>query len=236
MRLLSIPAKPGERRALGFAFGYFFFVLACYYVLRPVRDEMGVRSGIRNLPWLFTATFFVTLAIAPIFAAVVARWQRKTFIPIVYGFLILDILAFWALLTLDIAAAATAMVFFVWLSVFNVFAVSVFWSFMADVFSSEQAKRLYPTIAAGGSLGGFAGSATVTGLAQLIGPANLLAAAAALLALALACAMSLEKSAADVETPMHAAQATRAAQDERRLGGGFLAGLTLLARSPYLAG
>jgi AAA family ATP:ADP antiporter len=230
MSLLSTPAKPGERRALWLAFGYFFFVLASYYVLRPVRDEMGVRSGVKNLPWLFTATFFVTLAIAPVFAAVVARWKRKTFIPIVYGFLILNILAFWAMLALDIAAAATAMVFFVWLSVFNVFAVSVFWSFMADVFSSEQAKRLYPTIAAGGSLGGFAGSATVTGLAQLIGPANLLAAAALLLALALVCAMSLEQSAAAVETPAHAAQ------DQRRVGGGFLAGLTLLARSRYLAG
>jgi len=227
----AVQVKPGELRALLLAFGYFFFVLACYYVLRPVRDEMGVRSGVRNLPWLFTGTFLVSLAIAPIYAAVVARWKRKTFIPLVYGFLVLNILAFWAMLAGNVAAGATAMVFFVWLSVFNVFAVSVFWSFMADVFSSEQAKRLYPTIAAGGSLGGFAGSATVTGLARLIGPANLLLVAAVLLALALACAMSLERSAPEAEeTP------EKAAEGERRVGGGFLAGLTLLARSPYLSG
>lgn len=227
----AVQVKPGELRALLLAFGYFFFVLACYYVLRPVRDEMGVRSGVRNLPWLFTGTFLVSLAIAPVYAAVVARWRRKTFIPLVYGFLVLNILAFWAMLAGNVAAGATAMVFFVWLSVFNVFAVSVFWSFMADVFSSEQAKRLYPTIAAGGSLGGFAGSATVTGLARVVGPANLLLVAAVLLAAALACAMLLEKSAPEAEeTPQ------KAAEGERRVGGGFLAGLMLLVRSPYLSG
>jgi len=229
----AVQVKPGELRALALAFGYFFFVLACYYVLRPVRDEMGVRSGVRNLPWLFTGTFLATVALAPVYAAVVARWKRRTFIPLIYGFLALNILAFWAMLAGNLAAGAVAMVFFVWLSVFNVFAVSVFWSFMADVFTSEQAKRLYPTIAAGGSLGGFAGSATVTGLAQAVGPANLLLVAAVLLVLALACAMGLEKSADAAEAE---AAPERAADAERRVGGGFLAGLTLLVRSPYLSG
>ena len=229
----AVQVKPGELRALALAFGYFFFVLACYYVLRPVRDEMGVRSGVRNLPWLFTGTFLATVALAPVYAAVVARWKRRTFIPLIYGFLALNILAFWAMLAGNLAAGAVAMVFFVWLSVFNVFAVSVFWSFMADVFTSEQAKRLYPTIAAGGSLGGFAGSATVTGLAQAVGPANLLLVAAVLLVLALACAMGLEKSADAAEAE---AAPERAADAERRVGGGLLAGLTLLVRSPYLSG
>jgi AAA family ATP:ADP antiporter len=228
----AVQVRPGEGRALLLSFGYFVFVLACYYVLRPVRDEMGVRSGVKNLPWLFTATFLVSLAIAPLYAAVVARWRRQTFIPLVYGFLALNILAFWALLAGDAAAGRTAMAFFVWLSVFNVFAVSVFWSFMADVFSSEQAKRLYPTIAAGGSLGGFVGSATVTGLARVIGPAHLLLAAAALLALALACAMRLERCAPATQAKM----LEKAREDGARMGGGFLAGLTLLARSRYLSG
>jgi AAA family ATP:ADP antiporter len=235
----KIQVQPGERRVLLLAFGYFFCLLACYYVLRPVRDEMGVRSGIKNLPWLFTATFLVSLAMAPVYAAVVARWRRRTFLAGVYGFLALNILAFWALLASRVAAEATAMVFFVWLSVFNVFAVSVFWSFMADVFSSTQAKRLYPTIAAGGSLGGLAGSATVTGLAGLIGPANLLLAAAVLLVLALVCALRLDGSAATsppVTPPASQPTAPTAAADPGRMGGGFLAGLTLLARSSYLSG
>jgi AAA family ATP:ADP antiporter len=196
-----------------------------------VRDEMGVRSGVKNLPWLFTATFLVTLAIMPVFAVVVAWWKRKTFIQITYGFLIINILAFWVMLTGNIADAATAMTFFVWLSVFSVFAVSVFWSFMADVFSSEQAKRLFPIIAAGGSFGGFAGSATVTGLARLIGPANLLLAAAALLLCALICAMLLDESATQTKTPTDTV-----ANEDQRVGGGVLAGLVLLVRSPYLLG
>jgi AAA family ATP:ADP antiporter len=222
--------KPGEGRALALSFGYFFFLLATYYVLRPVRDEMGVRSGVRNLPWLFTGTFLVSLAIAPLYAGLVARMRRARFIPIIYSFLILNILAFWACLSFGVGVAVAAMVFFVWLSVFNVFAVSVFWSFMADLFVSDQAKRLYPTIAAGGSLGAFAGSATVTGLARMVGPANLLLIAGVLLAVALACAMKLETSATAVETP------ARAEASDRQVGGGWLEGLTTIFRSPYLAG
>ena len=122
-----VRALPGELKPVLLSFGYFFFVLACYYVLRPVRDEMGIRSGVRNLPWLFTGTFVSSLIIAPIYAALVARLKRSVFIPSVYGFLILNIVAFWALLTAGVYAAQTAVVFFVWITVFSVFAVSVFW-------------------------------------------------------------------------------------------------------------
>jgi AAA family ATP:ADP antiporter len=222
---------PGERRALVLAFAYFFFLLASYYVLRPVRDEMAVRSGVRSIPWLFTATFVVSLAIAPIYGALVARLRRGLFIPLVYGFLALNILVFWALLSGGIALDATAKAFFVWLSVFNVFAVSVFWSFMADMFDIEQAKRLYPLIAAGGSLGGLAGSMTVTALATVVGPANLLLIAAGLLVAALALAAGLD----------HVARADTASAKKLRggregVGGSWLAGIAEIVRSPYLAG
>ena len=222
---------PAERRALVLAFAYFFFLLASYYVLRPVRDEMAVRSGVRSIPWLFTATFVVSLAIAPIYGVLVAKLRRGVFIPLVYGFLLLNILVFWALLSGGIALDAAAKSFFVWLSVFNVFAVSVFWSFMADLFEMEQAKRLYPLIAAGGSLGGLAGSMTVTGLATVIGPANLLLIAAGLLLAALALAVRLDHVAREVGA------STKAPRTRREgTGGGWLAGLTEIVRSPYLAG
>ncbi|HEX5867710.1 MAG TPA: MFS transporter [Beijerinckiaceae bacterium] len=222
---------PAERRVLVLAFAYFFFLLASYYVLRPVRDEMAVRSGVRSIPWLFTATFVVSLAIAPIYGFLVAKLRRGVFIPLVYGFLALNILAFWALLSGGIALDAAAKAFFVWLSVFNVFAVSVFWSFMADLFEMEQAKRLYPLIAAGGSLGGLAGSVTVTGLVTAVGPANLLLIAAGLLLAALALAVRLDHVAREVGT------STKAPRTRREgTGGGWLAGLTEIVRSPYLAG
>jgi AAA family ATP:ADP antiporter len=224
-RWLQVSAS--ERRALLLAVAYFFFLLASYYVLRPVRDEMAVRSGVRSIPWLFTATFVVSLLIAPIYGAMVAKLKRGVFIPLVYGFLIVNIAAFWALLTAGIALDAVAKAFFVWLSVFNVFAVSVFWSFMADIFVMEQAKRLYPVVAAGGSLGGLAGSATVAGLAPVIGPANLLLIAAALLLAALVFALRLDSAGAE-----HGTKAAR--ETQTGTGGGWLAGISTIGRSPYL--
>jgi AAA family ATP:ADP antiporter len=222
---------PEERRALMLAFAYFFFLLASYYVLRPVRDEMAVRSGVRSIPWLFTATFLVSLALAPIYGALVAKLRRGVFIPVVYGFLIFNIAVFWALLTAGVALDLAAQAFFVWLSVFNVFAVSVFWSFMADIFDMERAKRLYPLVAAGGSLGGLAGSATVTGLATVVGPANLLLIAAGLLFVALATAVRLDMVAREESAPAKARVGAKAGT-----GGGWLAGVSTIVRSPYLGG
>ena len=135
------------------SFAYFFCLLAGYYILRPLRDEMGVAGGVRNLQWLFTATFLVMLAAVPLYGALVARLPRRVFIPLVYHFFVANLAIFWLLLTLDVERQTVARVFFVWISVFVLFAVSVFWSFMADLFSSEQGKRLYGFIAAGGSAG-----------------------------------------------------------------------------------
>lgn len=218
---------------LFWSFAYFFFLLASYYVLRPVRDEMGVRSGVGFLPWLYTATFITSLAIAPVFAFLVARLKRAQFIPVVYGFLLLNILVFWGLLDAGIALALLAKVFFVWITVFSVFAVSVFWSFMADLFVGEQAKRLYPVIAAGGALGGVAGSATVNGVVQTIGAANLLLIAAGFLGLALVSAIQLGRIANDAEP---VAGALLAADPDKTVGGGMLAGFVTILRSPYLLG
>ena len=170
-RVVSV--QPKEVRALLWSFAYFFCLLAGYYVLRPVRDEMGLASGIKNLPWLFTATFIVMLAVVPVYGALVARLSRQRFIPLVYHFFVVNIVIFWVLLTQGIAITTTAQVFFVWISVFNLFAVSVFWSFMADLWTSEQGKRLYGFIAAGGSAGALAGPGLTILLAQQLGAANL---------------------------------------------------------------
>ncbi|MFH1604022.1 MAG: MFS transporter [Pseudomonadota bacterium] len=241
-----VAVRPGEGRALAWSFLYFFCLLAGYYVLRPLRDEMGIAGGVRNLQWLFTATFVVMLAAVPVFGALVARLPRRRFIPLVYHFFVVNIAIFWLLLTFDIAKVEVARVFFVWISVFNLFAVSVFWSFMADLFASEQGKRLFGFIAAGGSAGAMIGPAVTMGLAVPLGPVNLLVVAAALLELAVLCASRLESAAAQ-GAPVAAeaehlsiaarAQPAPAAQSESKaLGGGWLAGIVLLLRSPYLGG
>jgi AAA family ATP:ADP antiporter len=216
--------RPGEGRALCWSFAYFFCLLAGYYVLRPLRDEMGVAGGVRNLQWLFTATFLVMLAAVPLYGALVARLPRRRLIPFVYHFFAANIALFWLLLSLDIERVLVARAFFVWVSVFNLFAVSVFWSFMADLFSSEQGKRLFAYIAAGGSAGALAGPALTVGLAELLGPANLLLVAACFLEAAVLCVRRLNEEKNDVKS------------GPPPLGGSWLAGITLLLRSPYLAG
>ena len=116
-----------------------------YYVLRPIRDELGVTGGVSNLPWLFTGTLLALLAVDPLFAYVVRRWPRERFISITYRFFILNLLVFMALLS---SAESQQHIwigraFFIWVSVFNLFVVSVFWSFIVDVFDGEQGKRLW---------------------------------------------------------------------------------------------
>ena len=226
-----VAVRPGETRALLWSFAYFFCLLAGYYVLRPVRDEMGLASGVKNLPWLFTATFFVMLAVVPVYGALVARLPRQRFIPLVYHFFVANIIIFWVLLTQGIGLTITAQVFFVWISVFNLFAVSVFWSFMADLYGSEQGKRLFGFIAAGGSAGALLGPIIAASLAVPIGRANLLIIAALLLECAVFCAMRLEAAAAAFK-----AERPATAQPDAALGGSWIAGIVMIARSPYLAG
>jgi len=225
MQLLR-SVRPGEGQALCWSFAYFFCLLAGYYVLRPLRDEMGVAGGVRNLQWLFTATFVTMLAAVPLYGALVARLPRRRLIPFVYHFFAANIALFWLLLTLDIERVLVARAFFVWVSVFNLFAVSVFWSFMADLFGQEQGKRLFAIIAAGGTAGALAGPALTVGLAEILGPTNLLIIAALFLEIAVLCVRRIEVTSSNNDLPGKKAEA---------IGGGWLEGFALLARSPYLA-
>jgi AAA family ATP:ADP antiporter len=221
-----VAVRPEEVRAMLWSFTYFFCLLAGYYILRPLRDEMGVAGGVRNLQWLFTATFVVMLAAVPVYGALVARVRRRVFIPLVYHFFVVNLAIFWVLLTLGVERQTVARVFFVWISVFVLFAVSVFWSFMADVWRSEQGKRLYGFIAAGGSAGALAGPAITIGLAGTIGAVNLLIIAALLLEAAVLCAARLETATHEDEKQPEAAPT----------GGGAIDGVLMVLRSPYIAG
>lgn len=222
----AVPATPAERGAALWSFAYFFTLLAGYYVLRPLRDEMGIAGGVKNLPWLFTATFLALIVAQPFYGALVARLTRARFIPIVYHFFAANLVLFWLLLTLHIGTATIARVFYVWLAVFSLFAVAVFWSFMADIFTADQGKRLFGFIGAGGTAGALLGPIMTLALVSF-GPVNLLLAAVVLLEAAVFCVWRLE----------HATTAHPGAQAEPpRLGGSAFAALPEVARSPYLLG
>jgi ATP:ADP antiporter, AAA family len=223
----AVPATPQERAAALWSFAYFFALLAGYYVLRPLRDQMGIAGGVKALPWLFTATFVTLLVAQPIYGALVANLPRRRFIPIVYHFFVINLALFWLLLMLGIAPVIVARVFFVWVSVFSLFAVAVFWSFMADLFTAEQGKRLFGFIGAGGTAGGLLGPVITIWLSVPLGPVNLLIAAAVLLELAVLCVYRLERA---------ATRSVGAHPEPQRVGGSAFAALPELVRSPYLLG
>jgi AAA family ATP:ADP antiporter len=233
-----VTVEPGEVRAVCWSFLYFFCLLGGYYILRPVRDEMGILGGVRNLQWLFTGTFFAMLAAVPVFAWLAARFPRRTFVPMVYWFFIANILIFYVLFELEVVGLALARTFFIWTSVFNLFVVSVFWSFMADIYSSTQARRLFAFIAAGGSVGAIAGPGAAGLLAPALGPVNLLPVSAAVLAVALIAIHQLrhwdthEGHVGELPDPARAG----AGGTEGPVGGGVLTGVQRVFMSPYLLG
>src|SRR6202161_1772634 len=217
----AVPATPQERAAAFWSFAYFFALLAGYYVLRPLRDQTGIAGGVKVLPWLFTATFVTLLVAQPVYGALVAKLPRHLFIAIVYHFFVANLALFWLLLMLGIAPVIVARVFFVWVSVFSLFAVAVFWSFMADLFTAEQGKRLFGFIGAGGTAGGLLGPTITIGLAVPLRPGHLLFVAIGFLELAVFCVYMLER-AARAHTDLQ--------RDERRVGGGALAAVPELIR------
>jgi AAA family ATP:ADP antiporter len=229
-RLLRV--EPGELPALAWSFLYFFALLCGYYVLRPVRDEMGIQAGVRNIPWLMSATFLAMLAVTPVFGWLAARFPRRVMLPAVYLFFILNLVGFRIAFDSGADPKVVASTFYVWLSVFNLFVVSVFWSFMADLFAEGQAKRLFPVIAAGGSLGAVTGPVLVQWLVEPLGKANLMLVSAAFLGLAIGCIVALGRTA----RARGAAGDAAAAAAERPLGGTVLAGVRLVLQSPYLLG
>lgn len=165
----------GEWPVLIWSYFYFVFLLTGYFILRPIREEMGVTAGTENYGWLFLTTFVVMLLLQPFYGKVVSRYARKQFIPIVYGFFGLLILLIWlAFHWIGKDSVALARVFFVFVSVYNLFIVSIFWSFMADVYSKEQGTRLFGVIAAGGSTGGIIGGLITSQLVFMVGTINLL--------------------------------------------------------------
>ncbi len=172
----AVDVKPNEVQALLLSCAYYFFILSSYYILRPIRDEVAVASGVRNLPWMFTGTLIAMLLVHPPFAALVSKLPRTRFISYIYRFFMANLLVFFLLLKLapESWTIGIGLAFFWWVSVFNLFIVSVFWAFMVDVFRSDQGKRLFGFIAMGGTVGAIVGASTTVVLVEVIGPVYLI--------------------------------------------------------------
>jgi AAA family ATP:ADP antiporter len=231
-RLLSraIDVRPAELRALGWSWLYIISVFVSYYILRPIRDEMGVAGGVENLQWLFTGTLLGMIAVNPPFAALVAKLPRVKFIGMAYRFFAANLLLFVALLHMASAEQSIwiGRIFFIWASVFNLFVVSVFWALMVDVFDTEQSKRLFGFIAAGATVGGIIGSSLTAALAKQVPATYLLLASAILLEVAVFCVGRLSRLSSALR------QRPAGQGDEAPIGGSVLSGMFHALKSPYL--
>jgi ATP:ADP antiporter, AAA family len=202
----------------------FFFVLTAYYIVRPVRDQLGGAVGSAQLPLFYAVTFVAMLLLTPVFGALVARFPRRRLLGWTYSFFIVCLLAFIpAFLAQDrIGARALGVVFYIWVSVFNLFVVSLFWSFMADVFDSRRAREVFSLIALGGMAGAIFGPALTRKLVGLIGVAPLLLVSAVMLGCSLILLLQLSARGAQNQAK------------EEPIGGSLWAGVQELWSRPFL--
>jgi len=228
-----VDVRDDEIRALILSAAYFFCILSAYYVIRPIRDEMGVAGGVRNLPWLFTGTLLSMLILNPIFAGLVVKFSRRRFVSMTYRFFIANLIIFFVALQVlpQSYQVWIGRTLFVWTSVFNLFVVSIFWAFMADVFRTGQSKRLFGFIGVGGTLGGLFGAAITASLVHRLGAANLLLISAMLLEMAVLFVRQLS----DLFSSLRRARGIDS-DEEQPIGGSVLAGFSHVVRSPYLLG
>ncbi|PPT74014.1 MFS transporter [Xanthomonas arboricola pv. populi] len=232
---------------LAWSFLYFFCLLSGYYVLRPVREAMSASADVEaifptgmiaffaahgmplkdfTLQVLFTCTFLIMVLLQPVYGALVSRYPRRMFLPAVYGFFIATLLLFYVLF--DSGVPGRGMAFFLWVTVFNLFAVAVFWSFMADVFSNAEARNYYGYIGAAGTLGAFLGPILTRTLVERIGIAHLMLVSAGFLAVCVVCVLRLRLWAVARE------QERQLSSGEVPMGGDVLGGLKLIVREPLL--
>lgn len=216
---------------------FFFCVLTALMLLRPVRDALGMERGIENIRWLFIGTALVTLAVNPMYGWLVSRLRRLQFIGATYGFFVLSLTGFWALLMFAPGAVGqqSGQVFYVWFSVFNLFVTMVFWALLADRFTSDQGKRFFALISVGGTLGAIFGPWLTSQLAQPLGTPNLLPVACGFLLLALMMAWLLTRVTPD-RFNTNAFTVDEFASEAEPIGGSAWEGLREIFRSRYLAG
>ena len=220
-----------ERSILRHGAVWFFLLLLSYYIIRPIREQIGSTYGIENLSWMFGATFGVMLIAIPLYSILVGKFHRKKLVPSIYVFFVACLITFWLAMTRlpESWQVSVASAFFVWVSVYGLFIVSFFWSVVSDMLSTAQGRRIFGIIAGGGTFGSMVGSQIAARFVEGIGVANLLLIPTVLLVCALLVYLSMEKSfrlfKPETEQNQGAGKAT---------GGNPFAGFTAVFKSKYL--
>ena len=232
-RLLARVAEvePDEAPAVVTAFLLFFCVMGGYFAVRPVRETVGTILGAERTADLWTFTWIASVAIVPLYGALCSRFSRTAFLPWIYGFIALALVTVGVVLRVGQGSVAASQFFYVFISVLNLFVISVFWSFLLELFNAGQTKRLFGVIAAGGTAGALSGPILTDIFVRVVGNAGILFLGAGLFLVAIVCQRALIRIGA---RRSWAAEGTR--EMGRPLGGNPFAGFTLVLRSPYLLG
>ncbi|CAN5527511.1 MFS transporter [soil metagenome] len=239
IRRMFSTLAPVERRELPLvltAFFLFFCVLGGYFAVRPVRETLGTILGRDRVANLWLATWIASLAIIPLYGAIVAKLRRSVFLPLIYGSVAVALALVGVALRAQPRSVALSQFFYVFISVLSLFLVSVFWSFLVELFDSGQAKRLFPVIAAGGTAGALVGPLFTDVTARTIGNAGILFVGAALFVLAVVLQAILIRLWKSGPEPRRDGGEADPQPRDRALGGNPFAGITLVLRSPYLLG
>jgi ATP:ADP antiporter, AAA family len=225
--------EPHEVKAVLLSLLYFFFLFGSYSVVKPVRDAMGTVYGMENIQELYTGTFIASFIVAPLYSGLASRIRLSSFLPWVYGIVAVSILVFWGLFTTveQHQDRWVAALFYIWVSTFNMLIISVFWTFMADLFSPQQAKRLFGFVAAGGTIGGIVGPLLATSLVKTVGNNTLMLISAAGFGIT---ALLVRMLAGEKKRLVAEGAAVQATTLDRKLGGNPFDGFKLLFRSKYL--
>ncbi|MEX2353766.1 MAG: MFS transporter [Gammaproteobacteria bacterium] len=230
---MKYPDINGNRMAV-WAIVYYFCLMCSYFIIKPIRDEMAIASGVQNLQYLYTGTFVVMILLVPVFGWIFSRFPRERFLPAVYLFFISNLLLFYILFASDLTHEYIARGFFIWVSIYNLFVVSMFWSFLSEIFKNNQARKLFAIIASGGTAGGIFGPLLTTLLIPVLGADKLLLVSALFLGIALFSVTRLhtlhllEKSQTNIDDPT--------GTPEHFIRRDILAGVRLIFHSPYLMG
>ncbi len=226
--------QPHEAPAVGAGLAMFFLLFTGYFMLRPVRETLGVAGGVDNLQWLFTGTFLTTLALLPLFGWIASRVSRRRIVPWVFGAVVATLIGFGASLLLQPDDVWAGRAFYIWVSVINMLLISLAWSVLADVFAPGEARRLFALMAAGASAGGLAGPLLATVLVEPLGLGGLLLLSSVLIAASAGTALWLHRW--RDRHPLPAGEAAAAVPGPQKLGGNPFAGATAVFRSSYLLG
>jgi AAA family ATP:ADP antiporter len=225
-----------EMPAVAAAFCLFFCVMAGFFSIRPVRDTVGSMMGRERLADLWIVVWIVSLAVIPLYGGLVSRFRRSVFLPWIYAFVVASLIFVGISLRDGQPSVLVSQFFWVFMSVLNLFIISVFWSFLLELFRSGQTKRLFGVIAAGGTAGALAGPLFTDFTVEMTGNSGVLFVGAGLFTGAIIGQRVLLRIWRGSANPAAPAAGTPADAREQAIGGNPFAGVWIVARSPYLLG